>query len=209
MLNFNCSQCNKSFTRNTNDSYNVTKRGGKPFCSKLCFNKSQNTKVEIKCTNCEALIYKKPSELKKVKNSFCSHQCSASYNTKHRKTGTRRSKLEIYIESKLLSLYPDIQILFNDKSIINSELDIYIPSLKLAFELNGIFHYEPIYGGEKLDQIQNNDHRKFKLCIENSISLCVIDTSSQKYFKEESSKKFLNIIISIIDKELRKGSELN
>ena len=36
---------------------------------------------------------------------------------------------------------------------INSELDVYVPSLNLAFELNGIFHYEPIYGEKKLNQI--------------------------------------------------------
>jgi len=45
-------------------------------------------------------------------------------------------------------LYPDLVIHFNKKDAINSELDIYIPSLKLAFELNGIFHYEPIFGKE-------------------------------------------------------------
>lgn len=209
MLNFTCYQCSKSFSRPTNDSYNTTKRGGKSFCSKECSNEHRRFKIQVKCTNCSKDIFKKQSELNKVKNPFCSLQCSGSYNSLHKTTGTRRSKLEIYLESQLISIYPDLEILFNDKTAINSELDIYIPSLKLAFELNGIFHYEPIYGDEKLDQIQNNDQRKFKLCLENSISLCVIDTSSQKYFKEDSSKKFLNIILSIIDRETtaRRGIE--
>ena len=79
--------------------------------------------------------------------------------------------------------YPNLEIHYNRKDAINSELDIYIPELELAFELNGIFHYEPIYGAEKLQQIQNNDDRKFQACLEKGISLCIIDTSSLKYFK--------------------------
>ena len=79
------------------------------------------------------------------------------------------------------------------------ELDIYIPSLKLAFELNGIYHYEPIHGSDKLNKIQNNDNRKFQACAEQGISLCIIDTSSQSYFKENTSEKFLKIIINIIN----------
>lgn len=71
---------------------------------------------------------------------------------------------------------------------------IYFPSLKLAFELNGIFHYEPIYGSDKLSSIQNNDHRKFAACHEAGISLCIIDTSKQTYFKPKSSQRFLDII---------------
>jgi len=90
--------------------------------------------------------------------------------------------------------------LFNDKTTINSELDIYFPDLKLAFELNGIFHYEPIFSQNKLDQIQNNDNRKFQACIEQGIELCIIDSSSLKYFKESNCKKYLDIIVNIISK---------
>ena len=44
-----------------------------------------------------------------------------------------------------------------DKSVINSELDFYFPNLKLAIEINGPLHYKPIYGKDKLIQIQNNN----------------------------------------------------
>jgi hypothetical protein len=69
----------------------------------------------------------------------------------------------------------------------------------LAFELNGIFHYEPIYGESKWSQIQNNDNRKFQACIENKIELCIIDVSSHVYYKKQSAMKFLSIITNIID----------
>jgi hypothetical protein len=103
------------------------------------------------------------------------------------------------LEAQLTTLYPTLDILYSDKTTINSELDIYIPSLRLAFELNGIFHYEPIYGEDKLTQITNNDNRKFQACLEQAIQLCIIDTSGQKYFKESTSQKYLDIITTIIN----------
>jgi len=79
-----------------------------------------------------------------------------------------------------------------------TELDIYIPSLKIAFELNGIFHYEPVFGQGKLDRIRSNDERKFAACTEKGIGLCVLDVSKISYFKERTAQPFLNIIERII-----------
>jgi hypothetical protein len=140
---------------------------------------------------------------KSRKNTFCSKNCSARYNNTHKKHGTRRSKLEIWIENKLKEKYPELTILFNSKEAIYSELDIYLPKLGLAFELNGIFHYESIYGDKILNQIQKNDNNKFYQCIANKIDLCIIDTTQQKYFKEQSSYTYLNIIIDIINSRLQ------
>ena len=64
--------------------------------------------------------------------------------------------------------------------------------------MNGIFHYEPIYGENKFNQIQNNDNRKFQACLEKGIELCVIDTSGLKYFKPDNAKKYLDIIENIL-----------
>ena len=124
-------------------------------------------------------------------NLFCSKSCSTKYNNENKKSGSRRSKLEMWIEEQLKNKY-EFEIIFNGKDTINSELDIYIPSLKLAFELNGIFHYEPIYGDEKLKTIKNNDNKKFQACLERKIELCVIDTT------KKNDKKYLEIINTII-----------
>ncbi len=142
------------------------------------------------------------SELKKTPNSFCCQSCAATYNNKNKTHGTRRSKLEIYLEEELKSKYNNLDIHFNRKDTINSELDIYIPSMKLAFELNGIFHYEPIYGDKKLNQIQNNDTRKFQACLEKGIEMCIIDVSSLVYFKPANTKKFLDIVCGLIDSKM-------
>ena len=76
-----------------------------------------------------------------------------------------------------------LDISYNKKDIIESELDIYIPSLKLAIELNGIVHYEPIYGSDKLTKIQNNDKQKSIRCYEAGIEFATIDTSKCSYHK--------------------------
>jgi hypothetical protein len=105
--------------------------------------------------------------------------------------------LEKWLEIQLGIKYPQLKIQYNERETISGELDIYIPSLKLAFELNGIFHYEDIFG--QLERTQNNDKRKFAACSEKGIGLCIIDTSRQRYFKEKSSQEFLNIITNIIN----------
>lgn len=201
LFKLECECCKNQFKAPKNQILTILK--GKShkklmYCSKNCQSVSQITKTECECKNCGKKFLKAMSEIKRSKNHFCSSSCSAIYNQAHKMHGCRRSKLEIWLESELVKFYPDLEIHFNRKDTINSELDIHIPSLKLAFELNGIFHYEPIYGKEKLDKIQNNDNRKFQACLENNIELCIIDSSKLLYFKKEKAKKYLDIIINII-----------
>jgi hypothetical protein len=197
-LPLQCEFCGKTFY--TQKRIIKDKRGVKKFCSFSCLGKSTLQKTLINCKQCNKEFLIKKSQLKKGKNHFCSISCNVKYTNSHKTCGSNRSKLEIYLEEQLTKLYPELKILYNDKNKIGSELDIYIPSLEIAFELNGIFHYEPIFGESKLNQTQKNDQNKFKLCQEHKISLCIIDTSSQKYFKENSSKKYLDIITNIISK---------
>ena len=148
---------------------------------------------------------KRNDQIRKTNRNFCSHSCAATYNNRHKTCGTRRSKLEKWLENQLKTLYPELDLDFNNKKAIDSELDIYIKSLNLAFELNGIFHYEPIYGKEKLASIQNNDKRKFQASLERNIELCIIDTSMVKCFTSKRAQIFLDIIVEIIDNKLQSG----
>ena len=204
-----CYQCGNDFL--TEKRYiNQVLTGNKPnkcrYCSYSCKFKFMHNSppLEIKCTNCETIFFRQQSEIKKTKkgNSFCSRSCATTYNNKNKTHGTRRSKLEAYIEEQLSLLYPNLEILYNCKDAVGSELDIYIPTLNIAFELNGVFHYEPIYGIDKLERTQSNDNNKFKLCIEHKINLCVIDTSGQTYFKPSTSQKYLDIITNIINEHI-------
>lgn len=215
LLPLECENCKKPFYTmkkyiirvNKNKSENLNydiKNIRLKYCSKQCRSFGNGQKIHVNCNQCGIQFSKFLNQFKKSQNHFCSQKCSGTYNALHKKHGTRRSKLEVWLESKLTVLYPNLEFHFNRKDAINSELDIYIPTLKLAFELNGIFHYEPIFGQEKLEQSQNNDHRKFQPCGEQGISLCIIDTSKQTYVKESTSQKYLDIITNIIDFNLCK-----
>ena len=196
LIEVTCEQCGKIINRENR------KRHSFHLCSNECKSKHKNTKQTLNCTQCDKTFQKQSARIKKSKNHFCSKSCSTTYNNLNKKHGTRRSKLEAWLEEQLPKLYPDLEFKFNSKEAINSELDIYIPELRLAFELNGIYHYEPIHGQDKLDKIQKNDQNKFQACINENISLCIIDTSSQKYVKPKTSQKFLDIICKIINSNL-------
>ena len=207
-LKLQCYQCGCIFLRTKKKVVQVLSerckaRRSNKFCSLICSHAHREVKVSLTCKECGVITQKTPSEVKKSKNHFCGSSCSATYGNTHKTHGTRRSKLEAWLEVELIKLYPNGDILFNQKSSINSELDIHFVDLNLAFELNGIFHYEPIFGEDKLNKIQNNDHRKFQACLENGIELCIIDSSGQKYFKESSSVKYLNIIKEVVDERIK------
>lgn len=204
IINLKCPGCNKLFERLKKNLGKLKNSKTKMYCcSSRCMSVASGWVAEVECKQCSSKFIKASGQVTRTKNSnFCSRSCAAKYNNTHKTKGTRRSKLEIWLEKKLTERYGGSFFDFNQKTAINSELDIYSPSLKLAFELNGIFHYEPIYSEEKLKQIQNNDGRKFQACIENGIELCIIDTSKQGYFKESTSQKYLDIICNIVDSKI-------
>jgi len=171
----------------------------KKYCSKSCAYDARNTKHDVVCKNCNKNFRKVANQAIKYPNHFCSSSCAATFNNKHKTHGTRRSKLEVYLEEQIKINYPNINMICNQKDAINSELDFYFPDLKFAIELNGIFHYEPIYGKEKLLQTQNNDNRKFQACLERGIELCIVDTSKCKHLTQSSKDKFYKIISNLID----------
>jgi hypothetical protein len=198
-----CNFCNRNFERLLKDfSSAKSKKLEKSFCSRACWIKYQTKKVEVSCCNCNILFLKKKKEIIKTKKNYCSKSCSATYHNKNKSKGTRRSNLEKWLEDELQTIFPNLGIIYNGKDAINSELDFFIPTLNLAFELNGIFHYEPIYGSKKLTEIQNNDNRKFQACLERGIELCIINTTEQKRFSKLSSKQYLDIMLNIINNKM-------
>jgi hypothetical protein len=205
-----CKQCGKTFyitKKRVKDIRNPNKLDVGIFCSKKCHNLSRRKLNIFSCANCGQKVEQRPCETAASKSDrhFCSKSCAATYNNTHKKFGYRRSKLEKYLEEELSIIYPTLEVYYCHKDAINSELDIYIPSFKLAFEMNGIFHYEPIFGAEQLNKIQNNDSRKFQACIERGIEMCTIDVSSFGYFKKDRAKKYLDIITNIINIRMSKN----
>jgi hypothetical protein len=83
--------------------------------------------------------------------------------------------------------YPNFEIIPNDKELLDGyEVDISIPELKLAIEWNGIVHFKPIYGKQKLQKIQSRDAEKLKIANDKNINLIVIPdlVSKEAYVKE-------------------------
>lgn len=211
LLPCECEQCGKEFfvIKKQITFERKHKKGNYRFCSTRCYNEFNGSSKLVICEHCDKPFVKRKAEIDKTKHHFCSQSCAAYFANKHRTYGFTRSKLELYLEKVLQEKYPKLIFKFNDRETIGSELDIYIPQLKLAFELNGIVHYEPIYGVDKLNNIQKKDANKFQECQKHNISLCIIDTSFQKYFKERNSQRFLNIISEIIDENLQHLAILN
>ena len=83
------------------------------------------------------------------------------------------------------------------------ELDLYSKALKLAFEYNGVQHYEPIYGQDRYLVSLRNDKEKKQRCLENNVKLISIKHMSvkilnKKVFLQKIAEKLkdYNIFIS-------------
>ncbi len=88
----------------------------------------------------------------------------------------------------------------NDKELLDGfEADIAIPSLDLAIEWNGPFHYIPIFGEARLNEIRNRDAIKLSIAQRKGINLIVIpDLVSTKQKVQETfielSKKIKRMV---------------
>lgn len=188
------------------------------FCNSQCsgyynHGKSLNV-IKLQCSNCGTPFTKKISNLfnretHKIKlHNFCSRTCKGTHDSK---VGNgifnpsncfrrNRSKLEIFIESKIRFYYPFLELKICDRLQLNGlELDFYFPDLKLAIEINGIAHYKPIYTFEQFEKIQSKDILKTQLCLRNNIHLLVIK-SLVRFSKSNSDHIWNNEIFPILSK---------
>jgi len=88
------------------------------------------------------------------------------------------SKTQILLFNCIINIFPGVPISYNHtyssfKNKINVEFDVFIPSLSMAFEYNGEYHYKfvPIYGSKNISQ---RDEKKRRICEQDGISLFVI-----------------------------------
>lgn len=199
-LPLECYQCGETFEVCKRSISQVRKKShdriARKFCSKACQGAYNITSVEVECSWCDKPLIKKLSQLKKSKSGrmFCNSACSARYNNSNKKSGYIRSKFEIYLEKTLSELYPNLTIETNNRKLVGLELDLFIPELNLAIEVNGITHYKPIYGQEKFERIQKNDKIKKRLLTEKKIDLLVLDISGIVHFSPEEAEPFIEIV---------------
>ena len=174
------------------------------YCSLTCYGAPHKLPpYELKCTNCGTPISIEQRLFKKSKtgNFFCSKSCSLYYNNTNKTTGYNRSKLELFLEEELSKMFPELDIIYNDRKVCGGlELDIYIPSLNIAFELNGPVHYQPVFGKtegkkiKKFETVKNHDLQKQIICQEKGIGLYIVDVSKHRYKTKEGNAYYLELV---------------
>jgi len=209
VLKLQCKQCSKIFLATRHKiqaALNENHHHTCDFCSRACSSAATSRLTIAPCGNCGKKVTRKKNQGRRSKSGkiFCDLSCACSYNNKNKKHGTRRSKMEIYLEEMITETYPDLEVVCNGKTTIGSELDFYFPSLALAIEVNGIYHYKPIHGKDKLKKIRRNDKNKSARCVEKSIDLKIINSSKCKRFGEKEKVAYWKKFESILKNSLRR-----
>ena len=115
--------------------------------------------------------------------------------------------MELDILKELNHLYPELEIItnFRPKWLNQKELDLYIPDLKIAIELNGtLYHHSstevPRKGLYKFRKDIMYHTNKTKLCLENSIKLIhIFDFQLKTLDLKSTIDKYISSDISIIN----------
>ncbi len=200
-----CDHCNENFEvtpKQWTARRSLKKAEGmRTFCGRACQLKGMGREVKtiIKC-NCEECgndLERSSTNKRRYPLSFCDPSCAITYKNKLRQ-GHSRSKLEVYLEERLLEEFSFLNFLFNDRQKIGLELDIYLPELNLAFEINGIFHYLPIFGQKKLEETQERDFLKNRFCSELGIKVVTIDVRKMQFNLKSGAPIFDHISEEIL-----------
>ena len=103
-------------------------------------------------------------------------------------------KHELDLFHALRKRYPDVLYQYRPEWLGRQSLDLYIPSLRIAIEYQGVQHYLPVefFGGEEaLLQRQELDRLKKQLCEENNVRLI-----EWEYTLEPTDRNIQTMIIS-------------
>ena len=139
---------------------------------------NSHSKITIKCKKCGSTFIKIACD--HITSSFGGCAC---YSFK--------SKGEDEIQNYIKACINEEEIKLNDRSVLNGkELDIYIPSRKLAIEYNGVYYHSETYG--RKDKYYHLD--KTLECEKNGIRLIHIFEDEYVYNKEIVLSKLRHIL---------------
>ena len=182
-----CEQCSCQFKREVGKIRENISKGSSTFCSLKCFYANRVTSSKVPCLYCGNDVIKKKG---KTTNTFCNSSCFAFYNNKHRTKGNRRSRAEEFLENLIKREFPNHKMQTNVRDIIPDglEVDILLPELNIAIELNGPIHYFPIHGQEYLEKMTDRDIRKQVYLQKAGYNLIVLNISELRYWKTDQIK---------------------
>ena len=121
-----------------------------------------------------------------------------------RRASQEGSKIEKFLKEGLTSEGYDV--IFHMKGLIpaeNLEVDLFVPSLKTAIEIDGPAHFLPIWGEDSLQKNIKSDAKKSGLIL--SKGYCMIRVKQiNKNVSEKSKRKTLALILTELGKISKK-----
>lgn len=204
-----CDKCGNDFKKYEKQMLYTDKN----FCSSACngefYAETKIKKIELVCPVCKCIFLRRPCYINYKKrfhaNLFCSRKCTG-YKLEKNITKIkieypklkRRSQIEYFIEEKIKNNFSDLSVYYNG-SYYGYELDLYFPFYNISIELNGPFHYIPIYSEESLIYTINRDKIRAHLCFEHNVTLHTIKLGRTRSIKEKEYywEIVKNIIIDV------------
>jgi hypothetical protein len=178
------------------------------FCSIECnTNYKLSLHIKVNCLVCDKEFSKTQRQIKERPRHCCSKKCTKLLLKFHKDWGSKRSKIELLIEEHLGVIFSTLKIDYN-KTEIGYELDIYIPELKLAFEINGPTHYRPIYGEKHFLRTQRVDKEKSEECQKRGIELIIINVSEDKHLSKAKINYRINQVVNYINEQIDKKKKI-
>ncbi len=116
-----------------------------------------------------------------------------------RESSKKGSKLEIYLLNALLQ--NGYKVEFHKEQILSNtklQIDLFLPSLNIAIEVDGPSHFEPVWGEDVLQKNQKYDNTKTGLILGKKISLIRIK-QEKDYSKSRSLLIFQKLERAIQD----------
>lgn len=183
-----CEYCHKQIITRLN--------GNQKYCSVKCTINSQKTGSIVPCVFCKKSVFRIPSQIKVAKCIFCSSSCKGKYYAQ-KNNGHRRSSSEIKLTEMIKLDFPNLPIDTNIRSVLDCrlEIDIWIPEIKLAIELNGPCHYFSLYGEKTFKRTLTNDEIKKKEILQKGYNLLIININQPDKIVKKLLEEQYNTVI--------------